>query len=87
METLDIFETVRKMVADGDAKGAQDFLIAHFKELPEEIQGDLLVEFIKDAGKENEFQNLAEDVKEEAVDLIEMIDAAEKDLKAIIAGT
>ena len=81
MQPIEILETARKMVADGNIKGGQDFLVEHFQELPEDIQGDLLIEFIKDAGSDNQFQNLATDIKEEAVNVIEMIDNAQKALE------
>ena len=81
MQPIEILENARKLAADGDMKGAQDFLVAHFKELPEEVQGDLLIEFIKDAGSANKMQNAAADLREAAADLVEATEKAEKELE------
>ena len=81
MQSIEILENARKLAADGDMKGAQDFLVAHFKELPEEVQGDLLIEFIKDAGSANKMQNAAADLREAAADLVEATEKAEKELE------
>lgn len=87
METTEILETARKLAADGNMKGAEDFLVAHFKELPEDVQGDLLIEFIKDAGSANKLQNAAADVREASVDFIEETEKVEEELKKMSAGT
>lgn len=71
------------MVADGKRKEAEDFLIAHFKELPEDLQGDLLIEFIKEAGATNKLQNMAADVGDAAMRVLDRVADAEKELQAI----
>ena len=86
MQTIEILETTRKLAADGDMKGAQDFLVAHFKELPEDLQGDFLIQFLKDAGSANKLKNAVADVREAAVEVIELIEEGEETLKKVGAG-
>ena len=83
METVEILETIRQMVADGKRKEAEDFLTAHFKELPEDLQGDLLIEFIKEAGSANKLQNMAADVGDAAMRVLDRVEAAEKELQKV----
>ena len=83
METVEILETIRQMVAAGKHKEAKDFLIAHFKELPEDLQGDLLIEFIKEAGSANKLQNMAADVGDAAMRVLDRVEAAEKELQKV----
>jgi hypothetical protein len=80
METIDILEKVRQLVADGKHKEAEDFLIAHFKELPEDLQGDLLIGFIKDAAAPRKMENMATDVADAAMRIIDRVNAAEEEL-------
>ena len=86
METIDILETYRKMVADGDPKAAQQFLVDHFKELPEELQGDLLIEFLKDAASENRLENMAAEAGDLAMKILDRIEEAEKEIEALPDG-
>ncbi len=51
MDTETILETYRKKVADGDSKGAEQFLLEHFKELSQDVQGDALLGWIQDAAQ------------------------------------
>lgn len=83
METVEILETIRQMVADGKRKEAKDFLIAHFNELPETLQGDLLIEFIKEAGAKNKLVNMATEVGDAAMKVIDRVAEAEKELEKI----
>jgi len=69
-------------LADGDA-GARKFVAENFPKLPEDAQGDVLIEFLIDAGKQREFENLALDVREAAIDALEEIDEAEAKLKVL----
>jgi hypothetical protein len=81
MDTLELLESYRKLVADGDAKGAQEFLTAHFKELPEELQGDLLIEMLKDAASENKLENIAAETSDLAMKMLDRVEEAEKELQ------
>jgi hypothetical protein len=81
METLGILEQFRQLVADGKRKEAEDFLFAHFKELPEDLQGDLLIEFIKEAGSKNKLENMAADVADAAMRTIDLTERMEKELE------
>ncbi len=80
METIEILDTVRQMVADGKNQEAQDFLVAHFKELPEDIQGDLLIAFVKDAADPRKLQNMGADLADAAMRTIDRVNAAEEEL-------
>ncbi len=80
METIDILETLRQKVADGDSKGAEEFLIAHFKELPEDLQGDLLLQFVKEAGSGNRLEHMAGDLIEATMKILDRIESAQEAL-------
>ncbi|HCM43711.1 MAG: hypothetical protein UY39_C0038G0004 [Candidatus Kaiserbacteria bacterium GW2011_GWC2_49_12] len=80
MKQLDILETCRQKIAEGDLKGAEDFLIEHFKELPKELQGDLLIEFIKQAGSGNRLEHMATDTADAAMKTLDRIEKLEKEL-------
>lgn len=81
MKTEEILETFRQMVADGKRKEAEEYLFAHFKELPKELQGDLLIEFIKEAGSANKLQNIAADVADAAMRTLDRVVEIEKELE------
>lgn len=83
MQTVEILESIRQLVADGKHKEAEDFLVAHFKELPEDLQGDLLIEFIKDAAGPRKLENMATDVADAAMRTIDRVNAAEAELEKI----
>ena len=80
MQTVDILETIRQKIADGDAKGAEEFLLEHFKELPKELQGDLMIEFMKEAASPNRLPNMAADTADAAMRILDRIETSEKKL-------
>ncbi|MBV9159460.1 MAG: hypothetical protein JO019_02585 [Candidatus Kaiserbacteria bacterium] len=45
MEESEIKQKLRAFLAADDQKGAEDFLIEHFNDLPEELQKDVLFAF------------------------------------------
>jgi len=81
MQTVDILETFRQKIADGDRKGAEDFLVEHFKELPKELQGDLMIEFIKEAASPNRLEHIAADTADAAMKILDKIEKSEEELK------
>ncbi|MBI2612968.1 hypothetical protein HYW59_04160 [Candidatus Kaiserbacteria bacterium] len=85
MELVEILETFRQKIADGNKTDAENFLVEHFKELPESLQGDLLIELIKDAGSEHKLESIATDVADMAMKVVDRTETAEEEMKKIIA--
>jgi len=76
-------ESLRLATVQGGEQAAKKFMADNFAKLPEDIQADLLIELLIDAGKKNEMRNLAIDVGEAALDTVEEIEKAEKELQQL----
>lgn len=86
MEAIEVMEATRQLMAEGKHKEAREFIVTHFRELPEDLQGDLLIEFIKEAAAPRRMVNMATEAGDAAMRVLDRIEAAEKHLEELKAA-
>lgn len=80
MNTEEILETIRAMAAEGKVKEAEEYAVAHFTSLSEDVQGDVLTRLLASA-QPSDVRAAAHDVQDAALDALDEITELETELQ------
>lgn len=78
MTTQEIRTEIEKLVAAGDEKALETFMLEHFADLPEDAQGKMLLSLVQEAVSARATDSEITDLQEAGLKALEKLQAEQK---------
>jgi hypothetical protein len=74
MTRNELLQEMERLVVAGDQKAYEEFVLAHFTEFPEEVQGKILVGFYSETLDKQEGSAMIAQIRQQGVEALEKIE-------------